>query len=122
MIKNNSRKESFLNAIEGLCSSFRTEGNLKIMGFAGLAVLALSFWLGLSAWEWIAIIWAIFAVIGVEMINSSLEAITDLVEEKWHQKAKQAKDVASGMVLLAVIGALLIGALVFLPKFTAFFN
>lgn len=86
------------------------------MAAISLAVFLACFWLKVSLLELTVIIWTIFAVFAVEMINTSLEAITDLVKEEWHQKAKRAKDVASGMVLLAVTGSIIIGGLIFIPK------
>jgi len=116
MIKNGDHKQSLKNALSGILLSFRSERNLKLMLYATVLVLIASFLLKLSLLEFTIIVWAIFAVLAVEMINTSLEAITDLVKEEWHQKAKLAKDVSSGMVLLAVVASIIIGSLVFIPK------
>lgn len=116
MIKNGNHKQSLKNALYGLYLSFKSERNLKLMSAISLLVILASFWLKLSLLEFSIIVWAIFAVLAVEMINTSLEAITDLVREEWHRQAKLAKDVASGMVLLAVFGSIIVGSLVFLPK------
>ena len=51
-----------------------------------------------------------------EMINTSLESITDLVTLEWRVKAKIAKDVAAGMMLIYAVGAVLIAIIIFLPK------
>jgi undecaprenol kinase len=115
-MKNGNHKQSFKNAFFGLLSSFKSEKNLRLMAAISLAVFLACFWLKVSLLELTVIIWTIFAVFAVEMINTSLEAITDLVKEEWHQKAKRAKDVASGMVLLAVTGSIIIGGLIFIPK------
>lgn len=92
------------------------------MGLISVLVILLSAWFRISLLEFTIVLWAIFAVIAVEMINTSLEAITDLVKEEWHLKAKRAKDVASGMVLLAVFGSAIIGGLIFIPKFLNLLN
>ena len=90
------------------------------MFIVAVIVIAASFFFRLSIMEFAIIIWAIFAVISVEMINTSLESITDLVREEWHLKAKRAKDIAGGMVLLASMGAFLVGCLIFAPKILVF--
>lgn len=56
------------------------------------------------------------------MINTSIESITDLVTKEWHTDAKIAKDVSSGMVLMAVIGAAIVGLIIFIPKFILIIN
>ena len=116
MAKNPTHKEALKNAIAGLIASFKAERNLRIMLLISLIVLAASFFLKLSIIEFTIIVWAIFAVLAVEMINTSLEAICDLVKEEWHRQAKLAKDVAAGMVLLAAVGSFVVGSLIFAPK------
>lgn len=116
MIKNGNHKQSLKNALIGLFTSFRHERNLRLMLLISLVVIICSFLFKLSILEFTIIVWAIFAVLGVEMVNTSLEAITDLVKEEWHRQAKLAKDVASGMVLLAVIGSIIVACLIFIPK------
>ncbi|HUW21983.1 MAG TPA: diacylglycerol kinase family protein [Candidatus Bathyarchaeia archaeon] len=115
-MKNGNHKQSFKNAISGIVLSFRNERNLKLMGIISVLVFVVALVLKVSLIEFTMIVWAIFAVVTVEMINTSLEAITDLVKEEWHQKAKMAKDVASGMVLLGVVGSVIVGGLIFMPK------
>ena len=78
-------------------------------------VIGLGVYLQLSPLEWLGILVAIFLVLVAEMINTSLEEITNLVKEDHHERARIAKDVSAGMVLLATIFAVLIGGIVFLP-------
>ena len=120
MIKNGNHKQSLKNALYGLYLSFKSERNLRVMLVVSILVIAASVWLKISLLEFAVVIWAIFAVLAVEMINTSLEAITDLVKEEWHRQAKLAKDVASGMVLLAVLGSIVVGSLIFIPRIIAF--
>jgi diacylglycerol kinase len=123
MIKNGNHKRAFKNALLGLFISFKSERNLRLMLVISFFVIVASFLLKLSLLEFTIIVWAIFAVLSVEMINTSLEAITDLVKEEWHRQAKLAKDVAAGMVLLAVAGSIIVGSLIFTPKILKlFFN
>ena len=54
--------------------------------------------------------------LGVEMVNTSIEAMTDLITTKYRQEAKIAKNVSAGMMLLVAIGATLVAGLIFLPR------
>ena len=66
--------------------------------------------------EWCMLIIAIGFVMITEMINTSIEFLTDKVSPDYHPLAKKVKDVAAGAVLIAALSAVAIGAIVFLPK------
>lgn len=118
--KNNENHQiSFKNAFDGLCYSLRTQPNFRLMVIIGVIVLLASFLLGLSRIEITIIIAAIFIVILTEMINTTIESITNLVTHEWRKDAKVTKDVASGMVLVAVCGSIIVGVLIFGPKLMA---
>ena len=114
--KNGNHKISFRNAWEGLRFALRTQPNFRLMVIIGIFVLIVSFLFHLSRIEITIIIAAIFIVMLAEMINTTIESITNLVTQEWHQEAKVAKDVASAMVLVAVIGSIIVGLLIFGPK------
>jgi diacylglycerol kinase len=67
--------------------------------------------------EWCWIIIAIALVFITEMLNTSIEFLTDLVSPNYHPLAKNTKDVAAGAVLVAAIIAIILGLMIFLPKF-----
>jgi diacylglycerol kinase len=113
---NGNRKISFKNAFAGISYSLRTQPNFRLMVIIGVLVLLASFFLELSRIEITIVIAAIFIVMLTEMINTTIESVTNLVTCEWHQDAKIAKDVASGMVLVAVCGSILLGLLIFGPK------
>lgn len=50
-----------------------------------------------------------------EMINTALESMTDLITSEWREKAKIAKDVSAGMMLMTAIGAVIIASIIFYP-------
>lgn len=79
-------------------------------------VTSAGYYFELDQTEWIAIIGAIFSVIICELINSSIEAVVDLVTDEWKFDAKIAKDVGGAVALAGVFFAICIGFLVFLPK------
>lgn len=109
----------FRAAFSGMCDAFRTQRNLRIHAAAGLAAVALGAWLGLAAWEWVAVVFCLALVPAMECVNTALEAAVDLASPVRHPLAKRAKDCAAAAVLLSAIGAAAVGALVFLPKLAA---
>ena len=55
-------------------------------------------------------------VISLEMVNTAIENVVDLVTLEKNPKAKIAKDVAAGAVLVSAISAAIIGLIIFVPK------
>lgn len=115
--KNKSFFQSFKNACSGINISFGSERNIKIQIILMVGAIVIGKVLGLSTLEWISIILASTFVIGTEMINTAIEFTIDIIcHDKFHPLAKKAKDIAAGAVLIASLGALIVGGLVILPK------
>lgn len=67
----------------------------------------------LSGVEWAILTIAIMSVIAMEMVNTAIERVVDLVTEDYHPLAKAAKDIAAGAVLVVSLGAVMIGVCLF---------
>ena len=118
MIKEKTKKiiNSFKYAIEGIITSFKTETNMKIHILITVSVLIMGFLLKLSKLEWIICIFAITIVITAELFNTAIETIVDMITKEKNEKAKIAKDISAGAVLVTAIGAAIVGVTIFLPK------
>ena len=115
---------SFKYAIEGIISSFRTERNMKIHVLAMIIVIILGFVFKLDKMEWCFIIIAIISVKSAELFNTAIETVVDMVS-RYHErnpKAKLAKDIAAGAVLVVAMGAAIMGVMIFGPKIINIFN
>ena len=77
--------------------------------------------LGLSRMEWIAVTIVIGAVLAAEAVNSSIEALADLVSPEYNEAIKRTKDLAAGAVLLMAIAAAIVGFIIFIPKIATIF-
>ncbi len=113
---------SFKYAIEGIISSFKTERNMKIHVLAMIVVIALGLFFKLNKVEWCFIIIAIASVISAELFNTAIETVVDMVSPERNPKAKLAKDIAAGAVLVVAIGATIIGFIIFGPQIINVFN
>ena len=111
------RVASFGHAGRGVWSALRSEVHLRFHAVATVVVIGLGFYSGLSRLEWALVALSVACVWAAELMNTALEALTDLVSPAYHPLAGKAKDVAAGAVLLAALGALVVGALVFVPHF-----
>ena len=79
----------------------------------------MGFWAKLSRLEWCCIVLAIVGVWTAEALNTAIEFVTDLASPEFSNLAGKAKDVAAGAVLVAAVGAVTIGLLVFGPRLLA---
>lgn len=116
------RLRSFKYAFHGIWLLVRYEHNAWIHCFAAVCVLLAGFLLNLSAEEWIVIAFAIGLVLAAEAINSSIEALADLVSPEYNEAIKRTKDLAAGAVLILAITAAIVGFIVFIPKLFIFFE
>lgn len=114
--KNKKIVNSFKYAIEGIATSFKEERNMKIHVFVMCLVIAMGFLLKISILEWIICIVLFSVVIAAELFNTAIETTIDMVMPEINQKAKIAKDVSAGAVLVLALGAAVIGIIIFLPK------
>lgn len=112
---------SFKNAFQGLLWVISTQHNFQIHLILSLIALSLCLALRVSGIETLIIIFAVVLGLGAEMINSALEAMTNLITIEWRKEAKIAKDVSAGMMLVISIGTLFIGLYIFIPKLTVLF-
>lgn len=113
------RLRSFKFAGNGIRLLIAHEHNAWIHCFAAVCVTIAGWSIGLSSIEWIAIVFAIAMVLAAEAVNSSIEALADLVSPGYNEAIKRTKDLAAGAVLILAIGAAIIGFIIFVPKILA---
>jgi diacylglycerol kinase (ATP) len=115
------RLKSFTYALAGLAFMLRSQHNAWIHLAITIAVIVmgLAFEVSVSDWRWLIV--AIVMVWIAETTNTAFEHLCDLVSPEFHPSVKMAKDIAAGAVLIASIGAALIGLSVFGGKVLAVF-
>jgi diacylglycerol kinase (ATP) len=84
-----------------------------------VAVVATGLLLGVSRLEWGLLVLAMVVVWTAEIVNTALEFLGDATTADRHPLVAAAKDAAAGAVLVAAVGAALIGALVLAPRLAA---
>ncbi|WP_231590674.1 diacylglycerol kinase family protein [Hymenobacter terrenus] len=116
------RVASFGHAVRGVWAALRSEVHLRFHAAATVVVIGLGFYYRITRLEWALVALAVAGVWTAELVNTAIEALTDLASPTYHPLAGKAKDVAAGAVLLAALGALVVGALVFGPHFISSTN
>ena len=99
-------------ASHGIAYAWRNERNFRLE--VGIGTVALGLAVGLGA-DVIPILLCCGLVLSLELMNTALEAIVDLVSPTFHPLARIAKDVAAGAVLLSSAISLIVGATTFYP-------
>ena len=112
-LKNDNFIEDWYNAINGIVYTATTQRNFRIQLVLAVIVLALSLFYGLGTTEFLCLVFALFFVIFAEMVNTAIETVVDLFVDVYHPKAKIAKDVAAGAVVLSACNALIVGYFIF---------
>ena len=103
------------NALNGLLFAFKTQRNFIIHFIISFLVITLAIWLDITFGRFIILLLLIVFCLVVEMANTVVEKTVDLITDKWNPKAKIAKDLAAGMMLLASLGAIAVGLLILFP-------
>jgi len=109
------------HAIEGILHAAKTERHMRYHLYAAVIVLLTSFALGISWPEFTALIILAIVVISIEMVNTAIEYITDILFKEHDPKAKEIKDIAAGAVLITALGAAVIGYIILYEPMKSFF-
>ncbi|HUZ50767.1 MAG TPA: diacylglycerol kinase [Candidatus Dormibacteraeota bacterium] len=109
---------SFNHAFEGIMYATRTQPNMRVHLVVAALVLLASLVLHLERYYIVALIVLIALVLSLELLNTAIEAIVDLLTVAHHPLAKTAKDAAAGAVLVASVAAVAVGYLIFYQGIT----
>jgi diacylglycerol kinase len=106
---------SFKNAFRGLKYVLRNEQNFQIELLIGIFVVLLMFIFEIRSVEKVALFLVIFFVLVIELFNTILERVVDILKPRVHPYAQLIKDVMATAVLFAALGAIIVGITIFYP-------
>ena len=119
----NSLLKSFKYAFSGISYVLKTSRNFKIQLIFAITSLMIGFLLQISQSNYVILIATIMSVLILEIFNTSIESIVDLVVKKeFSSLAKISKDTSAGAVLLASINSVIIAVYIFVPKIKLLFE
>lgn len=116
--KNKNFFSAMSHSVDGIIKAFKTERNLRIDYLIAICVLLASIVLGFDKTEFVCLVLTIGFVIFSEMMNSVAEYIVDLVTDKYDDRAKAAKDIAAGGVLISSTISVVVAYFLFADKLT----
>lgn len=108
--------EALNNALQGIIYTIKTQRNIRIQLISAILVIVAAILLKCIYIEIVALVISISFVLFAEMLNTAIETTVDLITQEYNIKAKIAKDIMAGCVLMTSINAIIVGSIIFIPK------
>lgn len=119
--KDKSVFDSFKRAFDGVKSAYATEYHMVIHCYFAVAVIICGALFQISYYEWLICFILIGAVIALELVNTAIESVVNMITTDYNVYAKTAKDTSAAAVLVMSIASAVIGLIIFVPKFIELF-
>jgi len=107
----------FKYAFKGAIKLLQNEASIQVQLVIGLIITCAGFYFNISTSEWIAQTVCIGLVLSIEGLNTAVEEIADFIHPDFHDKIGRIKDIAAGAVFFAAIVAVIVGCIIYIPKF-----
>ena len=121
-LENEKCSNAFICAARGIKEAIKTEANLKFDIIVAIIIIACGFIFRISMVEWCFCLLAIGSMLFAEIMNTAVEAVVDLYTREKNDKARKAKDISAGAVLILSLNVAIIGGLIFIPKILSLIN
>jgi diacylglycerol kinase len=116
------RLKSFRAAFNGIGTLLKYEPNARIHLFILAMVIIAGILFGISATEWLAILFVTGLVFAGECFNTAVEYLADLITDEQNENIRRAKDVAAAGVLISALISVLTGLIIFIPEIKKLLN
>ena len=103
-------------SITGVITAFKDETSIKIQFVLGMVAVFFGFYFNISASEWFAVILCIAGVLGMEVMNSAIENLSDRITTEQDPFIKKAKDMGAGAVMMIALASIIVACIIFIPK------
>ena len=95
-------------SIKGLRGAWRHEAAFRQELLLAIILGPLALWIGDSLTQKALLIFCVWVVLIVELINSAIESVVDRIGPEQHPLSGQAKDLGSAAVFISLCGAILV--------------
>ena len=114
--------KSFKYAANGIKECAKRELNFKIHIAATVCVFVFSYFFKVPKNEFILLLFCIMTVLSAELINTVVEELCNIIDEKYNERIKYIKDLSAGTVLISAVFSIVTGLIVFVPYLFEFFK
>ena len=109
-------------SIDGLLYSYKNEKSLWMHGLCSIVDICLGIIFKISLVQWSMILISLGVILSIELLNTAIEAVVDMVTLEYHPLAKIAKDCGSAATFIAVLIAIVLNCFIFIPKILVLLN
>jgi len=109
-------RDSIKYALCGIKYVFESQRNIRVQLIIMIITYITGYFFNISSTEWLILILISSMVLTLEIINTALEEVVNLVTEEYRKTAKHAKETAGGSILTASFFAIVVGLIIFIPK------
>ena len=107
--------------MRGISFAFKNERNFRIEIYIAFFVIAALYIFKATLTQSAVVVTMIFLVLMIELMNTAIERVVDILKPRKHPYAKVIKDVSAATVLILSVGASIVGAIIFIPLIIAMF-
>ena len=107
---------SFRRAWRGCLAVFQTESNFRLQTLVAALVIVLLVLLPIAKTDRAILLVATALVLVLELVNTAIERVVDVLQPKWASDVRDIKDMMAGAVLLASGVALFLGIFLLGPS------
>lgn len=111
------RLKSIAFAVRGAIKLITTEHSIMVQTFIAITMTIVGFCFHISATEWLFQTLSIGLVMSIEGLNTAVEKIADFIHPDYHKKIGFIKDISAGAVMFAAVTAIIVGLIIYVPKF-----
>jgi diacylglycerol kinase (ATP) len=111
------RLKSVSFALKGAVKLITTEHSVMVQSSIAVIMVFAGFYFKISTTEWLFQTLSIGLVMSIEGLNTAVEKIADFIHPDYHTRIGFIKDIAAGAVFFAAITAIIIGLIIYIPKF-----
>lgn len=116
-MRNKTVYQSFQRALEGFIYLWKTHKHFKFEFVAAAAVIILGLIFGLSKLRWFVLIFTIILGLVIEIFNTCIEEVCNLITKDYNSKVKIIKDMSGAAVLIFVLYSVIVALVIFAPSF-----
>ena len=104
-------------AAKGFWILITSEHSIIAQVSIAIIMAVIGFLMQISATEWLFQIMAFGFILVAESLNTAIEKMADFIHPEYHKQIGRIKDISAGAVFFAAIIAVIIGLIIYVPKF-----
>ena len=115
MLKIKRLFKSFRYAFKGLYKVWHEEQNFQIQSIVAILVVLVGWYFRIKNFEWLILILTMSLPMLMEVLNSAVERVADILKPRIDTYVKEIKDIMAAAVMLASVFSVIIGLIIFIP-------